>query len=372
MGRKAKQAPPPGGLVICRKPAGPTSIQILSRLRRASGIRKAGHCGTLDPFADGVLPIAFGRATNMIRYMDDYDKVYRVLLHLGETTDTQDISGRKTGGLRPSRARAEAILADGAAEVLRAAAELTGEITQETPQFSAAKVDGRPMYDYARKGEKVQGKLRRVEIYSAEFIGFGLGETEAGEKVLSAEEIPGKAYFPELSEEKGPDREIELPPPALWLVFDVHCSKGTYIRTWVHDLGQKLGTGAYAARLRRLRSGPFSFEEAYPPEKIEKAFASASEKERAEDFLPLMRGAETARPDFPVIELEKTDAVCLLQGKTLRLGRDRLPAGAKSRFRVFSEGTFLGIAKALRGEGQGLIAAERMFTDIENFASRSD
>lgn len=370
MAGKVRPAPPAGGLLILRKPAGPTSMQMLSRVRKLSGIRKLGHCGTLDPFADGVLPIALGRATNMIRYMDDYDKVYRVLIHLGEATDTQDLSGRVIGGRRPGPEETEALLRDGARLIREAMAKLTGRITQETPLYSAAKIDGRPMYDYARKGIAVEGKKREVEIYSAVLVGAGAGSADGAARRLTKESLPGASCFPGLQAGgEGLDEPREVTEPALWLAADISCSKGTYIRTWADDLGKLLGTGAYAARLRRLKTGPFCFEESVTLEELEEKAGlgfvfSAEAGDRS-----LLVSAETARPDFPVIELDKTCAVRLLQGKSLSV-KD-LPEAA-ARFRARAEGCFLGIVRRDGGPESGTIVAERMFTDIENFACRSE
>ena len=371
MGRRRNAnngAPPAGGILLFKQPVGPTSMQVITKLRRLFGIRKAGHCGTLDPFADGVLPIAFGRATKMIRYMDNYDKAYRVLIHLGEATDTQDLSGRVIGGQRPSPESCAAFAADDYAVLKEAIAKLSGSIQQQTPMYSAAKVKGKAMYRYAREGKAVEGKMRTVEISGAKLVAAGSLPEAEQDKVLKRSDLPAAEYFPGLEEEhKGFDTPCEVKKPPFWLVVDIACSKGTYIRTWAHDLGKILGTGAYAARLRRLRSGPYTFAEAVSADTLEKYKEEGCSFEKADGSLPFYRPPETARPDFPVIELDKTDARRFIRGQGVSAARE---ASEEERFRVYCEDLFLGIGRLKPSFGPGIISAERMFIDIENFTCR--
>ena len=406
MAKKVNPPPPYGGLLIMYKPVGPTSLDVVRQLKRLTGIRKIGHCGTLDPFADGVLPIALGRATNMIRYMDEYNKVYRVLIHFGHESTTGDLTGEfsegagefsegagefsdasgefsdasgefsegsetSSQGVTLSSETLEQWCRDDYAHVKEAIASLTGSLEQITPAFSAAKVAGRPMYEYARRGIEVEGKPRQVEIYSAEFVAAG-AKTWTGPSIQLGE-IPGDAYFPSEVRQPGPDDVREIPAPAFWLIVDIHCSKGTYIRTWATDLGRKLGTGAYAARLRRLKSGPFAFEETITLDEVSQfveaggSFTNSTTNHQESIITSentLMCDASAARPDFPVLELNKTNAIKILQGKKVKLSG--LPAEG-TRCRLFHEGQFLGIGLVAVQDQDAILIAERMFISLENF-----
>lgn len=196
--------------LVLDKPRGLSSQQAVSRARRALGAEKAGHTGTLDPLATGVLPIALGEATKVIPYLDEDIKEYRVVARLGVATDTYDAEGRETHrseGLSVERAALEAALAG-----------FLGEQEQTPPPFSAIKKDGKPLYAYAREGKDVELKPRRIRIDSLRLESF---------------------EFPAFS-------------------LTLSCGKGTYVRSLVHDLGRRLGTWAHVTELRRLRSGPFT------------------------------------------------------------------------------------------------------------------
>jgi tRNA pseudouridine55 synthase len=205
------------GLFIVNKPAGPTSFGIIRRARRELGIRKIGHAGTLDPIADGVLVLGVGRCTRVLGLFTSFDKGYRVRLGLGTRTDTYDTTGtvleeRDASGV-------DAATFAGALERFR------GCIEQVPPMFSALKRDGQPLYRLARKGVEVERRPRTVEITRLEVVAF-----------------------------TGPDA-----------VLDVECSKGTYVRSLVADIGDALGCGAVMTGLTRTRVGPFRIEEARPP-----------------------------------------------------------------------------------------------------------
>ncbi len=199
------------GLLILDKPSGLTSQQALNRVRRALKVKKLGHTGTLDPLATGVLPIALGEATKIIPYLEETTKSYRVTGRLGETTDSYDSDGKILRRSDPSwvdRSSLESTIQ-----------KFLGYQEQVPPVYSAIKVQGRPLYSYARsgEGEGVELKPRRVHFNELELEGF-----------LS------------------PD-----------FVLRVGCSKGTYVRSLVHDIGERLGCGAHVTELRRLASGPF-------------------------------------------------------------------------------------------------------------------
>ena len=201
------------GVVVVDKPSGPTSFDVVRRVRGLFKTRRAGHTGTLDPTATGVLPICIGEATKVASFVSDGEKEYDAVVRFGETTDTQDAAG-KTLQTRP---------ADGVTEaaVREALKDFEGLITQKPPMYSARKVDGKRLYELAREGQEVEREVRQVFVAEVRLLFFR--------------------------------------PPAAG-VF-VRCSKGTYLRTMAHDLGEKLGCGAHLRELKRVRVGPFSLED---------------------------------------------------------------------------------------------------------------
>ena len=205
------------GVVIVDKPAGITSHDTVARVRKLLGERKAGHTGTLDPLATGVLPVCLGEATKLASFLAGDDKVYEVTMLLGVRTDTQDMTGRV---LAEQEARVTEEEVRGALEAF------AGTITQVPPRYSAVKVRGRALYKWARRGVPVEAPGRQVEIRAIRLLG------------------------------------VELPR----VRFDVTCSKGTYVRTLCADAGERLGCGAALERLRRTASGRFRLEDAVPLE----------------------------------------------------------------------------------------------------------
>lgn len=206
------------GILVVDKPAGPTSFDVVRRLRRLGGDRKAGHTGTLDPMATGVLPICLGDATKIASFVTEGDKEYEALVVFGAETDTYDATGTvlsraSTDGLERHR-------------VEDAVAAMAGEYWQTPPMYSAVKVGGRRLYELARKGEDIERRPRKVRIERIELLDWD-------------------------------------PAAATARIF-VHCGKGTYVRSIAHELGQALGVGAHLGALRRLRSGPFRIEDAVP------------------------------------------------------------------------------------------------------------
>ena len=200
------------GILIINKPAGPTSHDIVDRIRKITRIRKVGHAGTLDPFAEGVLIILVGNATKLQSKFMDMPKTYIGTLKLGETSDTYDIGGRKS-----KHQNAELI---SNVQILNTVKTFIGEIEQVPPIHSAIKVNGERAYKLAWQGLKPDLKPRKIKIYNIRIINY---------------------EYPRL--------EIE-----------VDCSRGTYIRSLAHDLGQKLGCGAYLKKLIRTKIGKFNIE----------------------------------------------------------------------------------------------------------------
>ena len=202
------------GIVVIDKPAGWTSFDVVAKLRRALHERRIGHGGTLDPMATGVLPVFVGRATRAVEFMESADKEYLAGVRFGFTTDTQDTTGTvlTQSGIQPTESEVEAALQT-----------FLGEQEQLPPLYSAIKVDGKKLYEYARAGKDVERKARRITISQIVPLGFA---------------------------EDGEYR------------FRLTVSKGTYVRTICHDLGEKLGCGGAMSSLRRLRAGTFRIEDA--------------------------------------------------------------------------------------------------------------
>ncbi len=201
------------GVVVVDKPSGPTSFDVVRRVKGLFKAKRCGHTGTLDPVATGVLPICIGDATRIASYISEGEKEYDGVVRFGQTTDTQDSAG-KTLLTRPVAELTE----EKVAEALRG---FVGLIEQTPPMYSARKVDGKRLYELARAGEEVEREARQVHIDEARLIFF-----------------------------RSPDAGIF-----------VRCSKGTYLRTLAHDLGEKLGCGAHLRELKRVRVGPFSLED---------------------------------------------------------------------------------------------------------------
>ena len=211
------------GFVYVDKPEGITSFVAVAKIRRIFGIKKAGHTGTLDPMATGVLPIALGHATRFIELIPSHDKAYKAKFILGKTTDTLDITGKVTGeyDVTSTREDVENILAD-----------FRGEIEQIPPMYSAIKKDGVRLYDLARQGIEIERESRKVTIYSLNLLSYC---------------------------EDTAEYEIEC-----------ECSSGTYIRTLIGDIGDKLGCGATMTSLRRTKANGISIDRCYTFEELEK------------------------------------------------------------------------------------------------------
>lgn len=256
------------GIIPVWKPRGMTSHDVVFKLRKILKTKKVGHSGTLDPDVDGVLPICVGKATKVIEYIQDSNKIYQGEVTLGYSTETEDISGEiveRTPVLAPLSTT----------EIDEAMKSLVGEITQIPPMYSAVKVNGRRLYEYARVGETVERPKRKAMIYSYE-----------------------RTSEPEFVEELQKWR------------FTVDCGKGTYVRTLAVDTGKKLGFAAHMSDLTRTKSGGFSKEECFTLEEI----ALLMDLERSSEFLyPLERGIE----DFNSLVLTDADYQVVKNGSVL-------------------------------------------------------
>ncbi len=254
------------GILNVDKPAGMTSHDVVAAVRRMSRLSRVGHAGTLDPMATGVLLICMGQATRVVEYLADHDKKYRARIRLGVETDTYDATGRVVAE------RPVAITLDQVEEALNG---FVGKLTQVPPAYSAIKQDGVPLYKLARRGVEVETAPRQVEIFS----------------------IALTAFTP-------PDLEVE-----------VHCSKGTYIRSLAHDLGAKLGCGAHLTALVRTTSGQFSIDDSVTLERLGEAFA--------QDFAEqLLHPLDEALLQFEAIVVEPNQAKRLQQGMPVQCGRE--------------------------------------------------
>jgi len=238
------------GVLVLDKPLGPSSTQALARARWLIGAAKAGHGGTLDPLASGVLPVLLGEATKFAHDLLDADKSYEACVRLGVQTRTADAEGEIIACTAP--------ICDEA--LIRAAcAEFVGEIVQVPPIHSALKKDGRPLYEYARAGIAVEVPSRVVRIDRLDVLSLSEASSSPSDSVA------GRACWPPL--DRSDPAWASVQPLDIWIAVD--CSKGTYIRTLAADLGHRLGCGAHLAALRRTRVGPLRLDQAITFESLE-------------------------------------------------------------------------------------------------------
>lgn len=243
------------GVLVVDKPIGMTSHDVVQVIRRGTGIRRAGHTGTLDPRASGVLVVLLGPAVRLSEYVSASDKRYQAIMRLGTTTDTYDADGRVTGS-------AEVEVTE--EQFTEALTHFVGEIEQVPPPYSAVKVQGRKAYEMAREGEEVDLAPRKINVYSLELLEWALPEA----------------------------------------VIDVYCSSGTYVRSLANDLGEMLGCGASLIGLRRTKSGRFTLRDAVQLRKLEEAFDNGT-------WYQYLIPAAEALSDWPAVELttEQVDAI---------------------------------------------------------------
>ena len=291
MARRKKGNPVHGWLVL-DKPLNMTSTQAVGAIRRAFNAQKAGHAGTLDPLATGILPIALGEATKTVPFAVDGQKAYRFTVRWGAETTTDDTEGAvlNTSGVRPSRAQIEALLP-----------RFHGQVMQVPPQFSAIKIDGERAYDLARGGETVVLEARPVIIERLALI-------------------------------DQPDDSTS--------VFEAECGKGTYVRAIARDMGRILGCFGHVIALRRTRVGPFTEARAITLEAIDTA---AKLEDGGEKLASLLAPIESALSDLPELMVSPNDAASLVRGQAILIrGRDAPvlsgPAFATSKGRLIALG----------------------------------
>ncbi|MSU04919.1 MAG: tRNA pseudouridine(55) synthase TruB [Pedosphaera sp.] len=225
------------GALLIDKPSGPTSHDVVAAIRRRFRVEKVGHCGTLDPQATGLLIIVLGRATKLSEKLMTSDKVYEGLIKFGEATDSYDADGEITNSLPVMPMTMD--------ELNEASVSFTGDQMQVPPMVSAVKIGGVPLYKLARKGVEIERKPRLVHIYTFRFLDY--------------QEPLGK--------------------------FRLACTKGTYVRSVAHELGQKLGCGAHLASLRRTVSGKFDVAQALKLDKV----LDMAESELEAYIIPFLR-----------------------------------------------------------------------------------
>lgn len=276
------------GIICLDKPEGMTSFSAVRTVSRIIGEKKAGHSGTLDPMATGVLPVFLGGATRFIELLPDHDKRYTAVVRPGVTTDTLDITGKILSEKKPSFTKEE---------LLSVLERFKGKQLQTPPMYSAISKNGVRLYDLARQGIEVEREKREVEIYSLGLLSFN-------------------------------EETLEF-------TIDVSCSKGTYIRSLAADIGEILGCGACLASLRRTLACSFKIEETATPEALEKS-------ENPESFIiPIWE----ALKDLPKITVSPAQANRFGNGGELDLKRVRIEP-KKGYYRVFSpEGKFLGVGE---------------------------
>jgi tRNA pseudouridine55 synthase len=294
MARRRKGSPVHGWLIF-DKPQGINSTGAVAQVKRLYDAEKAGHAGTLDPLATGVLPIAFGEATKTVPFVVEGSKAYRFTVRFGIETDTDDAEGKEVAksDARPSRSEIEATLS-----------RFTGEITQVPPRFSALKVDGARAYDLARDEEEFELEPRSVSIARLTLLAH-------------------------------PDKDH--------CVLEAECGKGTYVRALARDLGRALGTLGHVAALRRTRVGPFGEENAVSLATLERLIPDR------EALLAAIEPVEIALRDIPALAISAADAARLRRGQPVLLrGRDA-PILAGTVYAT-TRGTLVAVGEVSEGE----------------------
>lgn len=295
---------PLDGVLLFDKPLELSSNTALQKVRRLYHAEKAGHTGTLDPLATGLLPVCFGEATKFTTALLDADKGYRATIRLGQRTTTGDAEGEviETRPVAVDETRA-----------LAAMAQFMGETQQLPPMHSALKHQGKPLYEYIRRGETVERELRNVFIHE-----------------LTLERLQGDQ-----------------------LEFSVLCSKGTYVRTLAEDISEVLGCGGHLIALRRTRIGEFRLDGAYTLQQIE----SMDELQRDACLLPL----DSLVQNLPRLEVDAVQAVRLAKGQRLGMS-DGLPDGKR---RLYAAGCFIGLGEL----AEGRLSPSRLLSSVAKAAA---
>lgn len=275
------------GVLLLDKPTGLTSNDALQKVKRLFTAQKAGHTGALDPLATGMLPICFGESTKFSQYLLDSDKRYRVIARLGQRTDTSDSDGQII---------AEKPVLITQMDIEQALTHFRGDIMQVPTMFSALKHQGRPLYEYARQGITIEREARPITIYENRFIAFN-------------------------------DNQLEL---------EIHCSKGTYIRTIIDDLGEMLGCGAHIIYLRRIHVST------YPAEKMVTLEYLQQHKDDIELLESLLLPVDSPVQDYPVMTLSFAQGTDILLGRTIEVN----PLSSTPQIvRLYQQMDFIGVGQ---------------------------
>jgi tRNA pseudouridine55 synthase len=302
MGRRRNRGRNISGVLLLDKPEGMTSNKALQEVKFLYKAAKAGHTGSLDPLATGLLPICFGEATKLSAFLLDADKHYRVTVTLGETRTTADAEGEVVEQADPSGIT-EAMVRDVLADFL-------GEQQQLPPMYSAIKHQGERLYKLARKGVEVERETRTIRIHSLQLLDFSLPNFK----------------------------------------MDVHCSKGTYVRTLAEDIGKQLGCGAYVSGLRRTGVGPYDDQSMVTLSAVQHAFSEKLFKEMDDWLLPL----ESALAEWPKVALSPDAAFYMKQGQPILVAN----APTSGWVRLYTNGSdFLGVGQIL---DDGRVAPKRL------------
>jgi tRNA pseudouridine55 synthase len=280
------------GVLVVDKPVGMTSHDVVQAIRTGTGLRRAGHTGTLDPRASGVLVILVGPAVRLSEFVSASDKRYQAIIRLGSTTDTFDADGKFTHSDEPVNVTEE--------QFEKVLSTFIGEIEQTPPPYSAVKVQGRKAYEMARQGEDVDLAPRKITVHHLEVL--------------------------------------EWAPPEV--VIDVHCSSGTYVRSLANDLGTSLGCGAYLVGLRRTKSGRFSLRDATPLRKLQEAF-------HAGNWYQYLIPAAEALAEWPAVELNPDEVEDVRHGHRVKAAADAQPGMVRG---VSTQGELVALMDLVTGE----------------------
>jgi tRNA pseudouridine55 synthase len=302
---RRRRGRPLDGILVLDKPRGVSSNRALQMAKRLYGAAKAGHTGSLDPLATGVLPLCFGEATKFSQYLLDADKAYESTFVLGVATATGDAEGEVLATVDASAVTE--------ADVAAALETFRGEIEQVPSMYSALKHQGQPLYKLARQGKEVERKARRVVIKQLELRGFRTG---------------AKA-------------EVDV---------YLECSKGTYVRSIAEDLGSMLSCGGHVSRLRRTRAGPFAIEDSVTMATLEALQAN----DRIADMDALLLSADAAVEGLPLVKLSQSGGFYIRQGQPVLV--PNAPCGGMVRV-ALETGEFLGVGEML---DDGRVAPRRL------------
>ncbi|MBW7982776.1 tRNA pseudouridine(55) synthase TruB [Enterobacillus tribolii] len=313
MGRPRRRGRDVHGVLLLDKPQGMSSNDVLQKVKRLYNANKAGHTGALDPLATGMLPVCLGEATKFSQFLLEADKRYRVIARLGQRTNTSDADGEVIQ---------ERPVAFSQAQLDAALERFRGDSQQVPSMYSALKYQGKPLYEYARQGIDVPREARDITVYELLFLRW-----------------------------EGDELELEI-----------HCSKGTYIRTIIDDLGELLGCGAHVMYLRRLQVAGYPAEKMVTLEWLQQAHAEAQEsgQEIAAQFDALLLPMDTAVQDLPEVNLSAVVAGYVRQGQPVQA--PGLPADGLVRITVGDAREFIGVGEI---DDRGRVAPKRLIVELQ-------